>query len=212
MTKKSTMKKAEQDFKFLLDRGYKRKSALNFVVAHYGLGRKEKNFLLRRVFSREEIREHKKKLISLSASKNKKVAIDTYNVLITVGTILAGNKRLLVKGMDGFLRDAKGIFSNYKFNEKTERALKEILGVLQKYHPKYLLFVLDSQISRSGELADYIRKQLKKFKLEGEAKTKRSADSFLVKKNWITSTSDTAIIEKVDKVIDIGAGILKDKR
>ncbi len=192
----------------MLDRGYKRKSALNLVATQYGLEKKEKNFLLRKVFSEKEIKRHKSKLIPISKMKGKEVVVDTYNVLITVETILSGDKKL-VRGMDGFLRDAKGIFSNYKFNEDTKDAVAEILTTLKKYSPKFTLFVLDSEISRSGELAAYIREQLEKFELEGNAETKRSADSFLIKENGITLTSDTVIIEKVDKVVDIAAEIYR---
>jgi hypothetical protein len=197
-----------KDLKFLLDRGYKRKSALNLVSTRYSLDKKQKNFLLRKVFSEKEIKEHKRKLIPVKKIKGEKIIIDTYNVLITVETILSKKgERELVEGMDGFLRDFRGIFSSYKFDENTKIALEKIFKVLKKFEPEFSLFILDSQISRSGELASYIRQKLSEYNLKGNAQTKRSADSFICKKNLITLTSDTKIIEKVDRVVDIGAEI-----
>lgn len=197
------------DFKFLLDRGYKRKSALNLVAARYSLNNSQRNFLFRRVFSEKEIRGHKKRKIPIKEIKDKDIIVDTYNVLITTETILSNGE--LVECMDGFLRDFRGVFSSYKFDEKTKEALKEILKVLKEYKPKSVLFILDSQISRSGELARYIREQLKKFKIAGDAKTEKSADYSIKNSNRIVLTSDTAIIEKVKRVVDIGMEIYKNK-
>ncbi len=205
-----SVENAAYDFKFLLDRGYTRKSALNLISTRYSLRDKQRNFLFRKVFSEKEIRDHKKRKISIKEIKDKEIVIDAYNVLITTEEILSNGD--LVEGMDGFLRDFKGVFSAYKFDEKTKDALKEILKTLKKYNPKSVLFVLDSQISKSGELAKHIREELKKFQLEGDAKTENAADSFIRNRNKITLTSDTAIIEKVSKVVDMSMEIYKIKK
>ena len=42
---------AAYDLKFLLNRGYKKKSALNFVSDKYILDRGERNYLVRKTFS-----------------------------------------------------------------------------------------------------------------------------------------------------------------
>ncbi|MEM2917979.1 MAG: DUF434 domain-containing protein [Candidatus Altiarchaeota archaeon] len=197
------------DLKFLLDRGYKRKSALNLVAARYSLNNKQRNFLFRKVFSEKEIRVHRKRKIPIEEIKGKDIIVDAYNVLITTEAILSNGE--VIECMDGFLRDFRGVFSSYKFDEKTKEALKKILKVLKHYNPRSVLFILDSQISRSGELAKYIREQLKKFKIVGDAKTERSADYSIKNSNKIVLTSDTAIIEKAKKVVDVAMEIYKRK-
>lgn len=195
-----------KDFKYLLDRNYNKNTALNLIVNHYKLGKEERNFLLRYVFSEKEIKKHRSKLCSIKDIKGKRVVIDGYNVLITVEAILAGKK--VIRCMDGFVRDTSRIFSNYKFNKKTETAVKKILRILFRYKPKFILFVFDSQISKSGELAGYIRREIPMFNLNGDAKTSSSADSYITKRDWITFTSDSAIIERVKKVVDMGTELL----
>ncbi len=200
------LKKACHDMKYLLDRGYKKTTALNFVANHYGLSKHDRNFLVRYVFSENEIRDHKSRLIPLRKITGKNLVIDTYNLLITVQAITSGNE--VVKGMDGFLRDTSAVFSKYKFNEDTRDAIENILRILSKHRPKSVLFVLDSRMSRSGELASCIREKLEEFYIPGDARVSRYADREIIKRNRITATSDSIIIEKVKNVVDIGKSLL----
>ena len=195
------MDNAKRDFKYLLDRNYRKDSALNFVSDHYRLNKKQRNELLRSVFSGKEIKNHKSKLTSIWRIAGKNIAIDGFNVLITAESILSGKK--VIRCMDGHIRDVSGIYGKYKINENTKGAIEKILSTLKKYKPKYVLWVFDSQISRSGELASLVRWELQKFGLCGGAKTSKNADSEIKKLNWITLTGDTAIMEKVSKVVDI---------
>lgn len=197
---------AAKDLKYLLDRGYNRKTSLDFISGRYQLKKQEKNLLYRYVFSDKEIIRHKYKLIPLNEIRNKKLVIDAYNVLITVEAI--ADKEKLIEGMDGFLRDFRGVFSSYRFTEKTETALDEILRLLIGYKPEDVLFIFDSQISKSGELAGYTRGRLGDFDIGGDAKTSDSADKEIIELNRITATTDTVIIENVDRVVDIGRELL----
>lgn len=200
---------AIDDMKYLLNRGYKKKTALNFVSNHYGLDRKGRNFLLRYVFSDRDIEEHKSKLVPIESIRGRDVVIDGYNVLVTVETILNNGK--VVRGMDGFLRDTSGVFSKYRFDKNTKNAINSILDMLKKYKPRHILFIFDSQISMSGELAGYVRKKLREFDLEGDAKTSRSADHEIVSLNKIIMSTDSIIIRKVNCIVDIGNEILRER-
>ncbi|RLI54237.1 MAG: DUF434 domain-containing protein, partial [Candidatus Thorarchaeota archaeon] len=99
----SVIKKAAQDLKYLLDRGYNKKTSLNLVVNRYKLNENQRNFLQRYVFSERDIQMHRSRLLSIEKISGRYIVIDGYNVLVTVEAIL--NKRNLVRGMDGFLRD-----------------------------------------------------------------------------------------------------------
>jgi len=200
--------KAAEDMKYLIDRGYNRETSLNLVVNHYHLNKDERNYLQRYVFSDDEIRCHKSKLIPLKEIDGKKIVIDGYNVLITVGAII--NKKrcsVLVEGMDGILRDSSGIFSNYKFNSESKRAVNEILNLLSGYKPEFVLFIFDSQISKSGELSSYVKKRMNDLNIHGDSKTSKNADKTIIDLNWITATSDSIIIKNVDKVVDLANSI-----
>ncbi|MCX6741513.1 MAG: DUF434 domain-containing protein [Candidatus Parcubacteria bacterium] len=199
--------KAAEDMSYLLNRGYPRKTALNLAVNHYKLGKRRRNYLVRCVFSDKEIKDHKSGHIPPEKMSGKDIVVDAYNVLITVESILC--EKEIVMGMDGFLRDISAVFSSYNYTENSRCSLKAVLEAISSYKPRTAQFILDSQISRSGELAEHIRCELKRYGIAGDALTNRNADHEIKEQNRITLTSDSAIIEKVDNAVDISAEVRK---
>ena len=110
--KSENLQKAAEDFRYLLNRGYPRKAALEIVGNRYGLAFDERHLLHRGVFSDADSESRSKKIISIKAIKNKDLAIDGYNVLITVESGLSG--RPLIHADDGFVRDISGLSASFK--------------------------------------------------------------------------------------------------
>jgi hypothetical protein len=197
------------DLKYLLDRGYPKTTALNLVVNHHHLSIREKNFLHRYVYSDEDILSRRGKKIPLSKIRGKTVVVDGYNVLITTEAVLEGKG--LVAGMDGFLRDTSAVFSGYRFTERTKMAVKELIAQLSLHKPAFVLFIFDSQMSGSGNLASYVRRKLSEAGLSGDARTSRCADAEISEMDEITATSDGVIIGRVERVVDICSAIHKKR-
>jgi len=133
---------AKKDFQYLLERGFPRTGALEYVGNHYLLGEMERNYLNRTVFTRAKIESRKDKLILLADIEGKDVLLDGYNVLITVETMLQGVDELVVNCDDGVIRDVKAVFGKYKKNENTEPALNSIISLLKIFKPKMCFFSL----------------------------------------------------------------------
>lgn len=195
------LKPAKEDFRYLLDRGYRRSSALDYVCGHYRLGKKDRNVLVRTVFSQKEIRDHKERKVPLGRVKGKTLVVDGYNVLI--GAECALGRGRLIESQDGFHRDSLGVFGRYRSGRYTGPALDKLMGVLKRAGPKKVVFYLDSQVSKSGQLAGRIRERLKEYGLEGEVRVVPNVDYEIKSLNRITASSDTGIIEKVDKAVDL---------
>ncbi|KXB05453.1 hypothetical protein AKJ50_00745 [candidate division MSBL1 archaeon SCGC-AAA382A13] len=200
---------AIHDLRYLLNRGYPRDSAVEFVSDHYLLELEKRHLLTRCVFPRKEIKKHRKSSADKSDVRGKEIGVDGYNVLITVETILNGDK--VINCDDGFIRDLQAIFGKYKMNETTKPALLEILQLLKTMEPEKVLIFFDKQVSKSGELAGLARKKLKKLKINGNARTATGVD----KKVWeceISASSDIVVIEKSRKVLDIPKEVIKEKK
>lgn len=201
------IKEAKKDFQYLLERGFPRTGALEYVGNHYLLGQTQRNYLNRTVFSREKIKTRKDKLISLSDVNGRNVLVDGYNVLITTETMFQGADDLIVNCDDGVIRDVKAVFGKYKRNETTEIALKTIISLLKLFKPKRVLFFYDSPVSLSGELAKTTKEILDSFEVPGDAQTSKNVDKTLIKLSKemgaVVATSDGVIIDKVEKVLDI---------
>lgn len=199
------IKPASEDLRYLLDHGYRRSTALNFVCGHYKLKKPDRNILVRTVYSKKEIKDHKKRRIPMEGIKDKTIIVDGYNVLIGTECLLGRGQ--IIESQDGFHRDSLGIFGRYKYSLYTEPAIERILETLKKYEPQKVLFYLDSQVSKSGELASFIRRKMREMGLNGDSITTHNVDREIKSKNGITATSDTAIIEKVNKVVDLVGSI-----
>lgn len=191
------------DLRFLLDRGYSKEPAIRIVADKYRLTKKQRNFLLRAIFSKKEAEEHKKKLTANVRGKD--LIVDGYNVLITVESFLK-NKELFLSD-DGFVRDVSATFGKYRISRATPKAIAKILNVLKAHHPKSVTFIFDSQVSFSGELCKMFRERMSEVGIKGDARTSENADYTITKTKGIVCTSDRAIIKKVEKVLDLAGNI-----
>lgn len=210
------LEEAKRDFRYLLDHGYPRTGALTFVGNHYLLDQMQRNYLNRTVFSQEKMETRKNKLILLSDVKDKNVLIDGYNVLITVESIFNLEEEFMVSCDDGVTRDIKAVFGKYKKNQNTEVALNSIISLLKHFKPKNVLFIYDSPVSLSGELAKTTQELLKSLGVHGDAQTTAKVDSELVnlsiEMEGIVATSDGIIMDKVASVLDIPGYVSRLKK
>ena len=201
------LQRAAEDFRFLLNRGYPRKAALELVGNRYGLTSDERHLLHRGVFSDFDSESRRKKKVSVGDVGNKDLAIDGHNVLITIEAGLS--RRPLVLGDDGFIRDISGLSGSFKKTETTEKAIQFIIRAIKKIRPSQTLFLLDAPISKSGELAEEVRNYLKKENIPGDAMAVKVPERILIGFPGVVATSDTAIIDRSKKVLDLARYILR---
>lgn len=191
-----------------MNRGYPKKSALNFVSNHYRLSLDERNILARVVFPTTVAEQRKSKLIGLNDLRGELVGIDGYNVLITVESVIYCHPLFLCD--DGVLRDVRAIFGRYRMGEHTRRSLEAIIDVLSEIKPRFSLFLYDSSVSKSGELASLTRSILRRRGVKGNALAVRSPDWILSRwRKAVIATSDHTIMDKCERIVDIPAEICK---
>ncbi|MCD6236196.1 MAG: DUF434 domain-containing protein [Thaumarchaeota archaeon] len=195
------LREARLDLKYLLNRGYRKSSALKLVGDKYQLNRAERSILFRSVLSDDEASVIRSKMASLEDLKGEELWIDGFNVLNTIETVLRGE--VLVLCDDGVLRDFSEIHSKYRLSDLTGKALEEITSLLRKAETGYVVFLFESQISRSGEIAALARKILEAEKVPGEARTTKSVDSALIKSGKLVASSDSTILLKCKRFIDL---------
>src|SRR4030042_605956 len=191
--KPENLQKAAEDFRYLLNRAYPRKAALELVGNRYQLTSDQRHLLHRGVFSDMDSKGRRKKKISPNQIRGYGFVIDGHNVLITIEAGLSG--RPLVLGDDGFIRDISGLSGNFQKTEMTVQALELLLNVLKRAKPRQTLFLFDSPISRSGELALEVRGRMQKESLPGDAMAVRVPEKILIGLPGTVATSDTVIID-----------------
>jgi len=204
---KNKLKEAAYDIRFLLNRGYRKKGALQFVANKYVLDKHERNYLARSVFSNSKSKERMEKIIDISKIRNQFLLVDGYNVLITVESICNGNEDFIILGDDMILRDLNAVFGKYKLSDVTEKALNNILKLISLYDPMYVNFFFDSPVSFSGKLGNLTKNIMDKYNIHGDVTLSKNVDTEIMQlsnaKRGIVATSDSVIIDKVDMVVDI---------
>ncbi len=195
------------EYLFLLERKYSQTSILKLVSDRHQLSGEERSMLLRGIHPKSYCVHRKSKSIK-KLPVDCEIFIDGYNVIRTLGSYFLG-KSLFIS-MDGFLRDASEMHRKTLPIEIRNRCLDLIINHLIIIQPKTVLIYLDSPISKSGELASIINKQIVETGLNGEAITVHSPDHHLkIVTKGIICTADSSIIDKgLVKVFDLAFAIL----
>jgi hypothetical protein len=188
------LEKAYCDLIFLLDRGYSKSSALNFVGNHYTLNIQQRNILIRAAISLDDVNIIKNHMIQDSTFiRTKDIYIDTYNQLITFYSIM--NNDPLIFCRDGVYRDIFSSLHNEKDFQINRNFLSQYLEILKKLQPKKVFFFLDAQRSHSGDHAYLLSEGLSEFNITGECIVDKAVDWHLKRQTQaLIFTHDSAIL------------------
>ncbi len=211
MTVSEDFTSAIQIYKNLLEEGFPQKAILKLVGDRYRLSSVERTMLYRGVSTDNNSSFRKAKLALVKNIKNNSLHIDTYNVLITIGSYLNGS--LVFIGSDNFLRDAAEIHGKAFRNEFFYRAIVMIFDYLKIHKVSETHFYLDSPVSNSGKLSSKINECIIINKISGSAQTVNSPDFVLKEiREGIISTSDSNIIDNCNvPVFDLARRVLTFK-
>lgn len=202
--------KAVEDMRYLLERGYKRESAANFVASKYVLDKMGRSILYRCVYSLEDAKKVKEKAVSPEMLKGSKVAIDGFNVLNTLQSFVSG--KLLVLCDDGVVRDIAEVHGEFRPTGIVEELIRLSVKTLKELGVVFASFYYESQISKSGEISALTRRILQEEGMEGSVETEKSVDSALLKDKRVVITSDSVIIHRAEKFFDLAGYIILKKK
>jgi hypothetical protein len=209
MVRPVNLQRAASDLRYLLERNYPRKAALVLVGNRYQLRSDQRHLLHRGVFSGADSAFRRQRKVPIAAVKGEDLAIDGYNVVITIEAGLAGHPLILAD--DGFVRDISGVSRNFRKSPRTEQTLQWICETLKKIKPRRVLLLFDAPISKSGRLAEEVRAQLKETGIRGDALAIAVPEHVLIGFPGIVATSDTAIIDRSRRVVDLAGLIIRRK-
>ncbi len=192
---------------FLLDRGYPRKGALALVGNRYQLNKLHRNLLHRGIFSQKESSLRRNKLLPVESIKSANLGIDGYNVMITIESALRGLP--LIEANDGVVRDVAEVSGQYKVTETTNQALEILFDLLWHLKPAHILILLDAPIRFSGIFASKLREMMKNRQMVGDALAVKVPERYLMGFEGIVATSDSALIDQSEKVVDLAGHIVR---
>lgn len=135
------------------------------------------------------------------------VSIDGFNTVITLEVALSGS--LLLKCMDGTVRDLAALRGTYRLIDKTEQAISMIGGMLEQLEIGEAVFYLDAPVSNSGRLAEQIRAALQQAPFAVRVEVIHDVDVTLEKLDNVI-TSDAIILDKCISWINLNSRIIEE--
>jgi len=201
------LKKAQQDILYLIERGYPIKSVSVFVGNHYLLSERQRLALVRATATQEIIVLRQSKQLDKN-QLNGRVAIDGLNTVITLEVALS--KGILVKCMDGTIRDLAGLRGTYRLIDETRKAIQLIGEHLSGLNIQEAAFYLDAPVSNTGRLKTLIYEVLDGYPYKVNVEIANNVDVILEGSDQVI-TSDAIILNKCKSWYNLVTNILEEK-
>ncbi len=199
--------KAMQDYRWLLDKDYPYKLALDTVVTRYMLSSTERLLLYRcihsAVYAREIIRR------KLCGPPRGTVIVDGYNVFATIYAAYRDEPVYLCD--DGILRDLLGLHARVGMvGEKI--LIDKFFTITRELGIERLVIVLDANISHSGDLAAYIRRKYSDAGMSLSVVVAKKPDKYIIDNagNAVVSSSDAVVLKSVKHIYDLAGAIIRE--
>lgn len=200
------LQKAYEDLSYLLERGYKIKGASVFIGNHYMLSERQRLALVRTCSLKQDILLRRQK--ECTELEGETVYIDGFNTIITLEVALSYG--LLLDCADGTIRDMAGLRGTYRIIDKTEIAIDLLLEELKEQKIAKAEVYLDSPVSNSGRLRQFILEKSVAYPFEMEVFVIPDVDRTLeTKKNVITS--DAIILNRCKSYYNLTRNIIINK-
>lgn len=183
---------AQQEIRYLLDRGYRMESIIGFIGNHYQFSLRQRNALQRSTSSTLQRTGRASRRLTPEALRKSPVEIDGFNLLITLETALSGSPVLSCD--DGVFRDLAGLRGTYSPIGHTAVVLRLIFSILSRLYVPKVTFILDAPVSNSGRLRKLILEEASSFEIAVEAQLVPNADRVLSGHERII-TGDSALLD-----------------
>jgi hypothetical protein len=217
---------AVADFSLLLTKGYAGKSTLKLVGDKFSLTERQRLAVMRSACSDQRLTSRSRRRVPIENLAGQPVAIDGYNVLITVEAAMSGG--VIFKGRDGCFRDLASIHGTYRKVTETIPAVQLIGDFLKEIGVARALWLLDSPVSNSGRLKTLIGQLAQKNGWDGfdkdirlssvealtaswEIRLSLSPDFELTKTDLIVVSSDSVILDGCKRWTNLAAEIITQK-
>lgn len=187
------------EYMFLLARGYPADQASLLVSRRHALTRRQEILLRRCVHTPSLDEAIRGKLVGAEEARARGVVVDGYNQLLGLYALYTGEP--LLRCMDGLVRDAM-LAGPSAVARRMESLAALLAAVLDSLSPKRVLVVLDSQPSRSGELAAALRRR------GLEAVAVRNADKHVIeeaRRGLVAASSDVVVAMEAPRLFDLVA-------
>ena len=200
------LRAAVADYSLLLTRGYAEKSALKLVGDRFSLTQRQRLAVMRSACSDQQLAFRSDRRIELEDLAGKPLAVDGYNVLITIEAAMSGG--MIFRGRDGCFRDLASIHGTYRRVNETIPALQLVGSFLKEAGVQQARWLLDSPVSNSGRLKTLIGDLVERNNWDWQIELLQSPDAALKRTDAIVASTDSVILDGCRKWTNLAAQII----
>ena len=184
------LREATADLGWLLGRGYADKAALALVGNRFQLHERQRRAVYRAACPAELAAARR---ASRVPPTGRDVVVDGFNVLVSMEAALSGG--LLIRSVDGLLRDLSSVHGSYRKVAETSRALELLGGALEG--ATGVRWLLDRPVSNSGRIAALLRE------LGQQVELSDTVDGDLAASGLAVATADGPILDRAPAGVDL---------
>jgi hypothetical protein len=205
------LRAAVADAGWLLSRGYAEPSTIKIVGDRYGLTARQRLAVRRSTCPDAALVHRRATAASLGDVHGASLAVDGFNVLITVESALAGG--VVLVGRDGCHRDLASIHGSYRKVAETVTAVRLIARQLCAAGMSRVVWYLDRPVSNSARLRTLMLELFEGMAPEGAAPGRwrielvDSPDRELMAHDGPVATSDSVILDVCRCWVNLAADV-----
>lgn len=204
------LRQAVGELSWLLERRYSPGAALELVGDHHQLTKRQRDAVRRCACGPSARRQRRAQAVKVGGLRGQRLAIDGFNVLITVESGLAGAPILL--GCDGAYRDLSSVHGSYRRASTTAAAVEALGSVLMGAAPAQVVWYLDRPVSNSGRVRARLQEAARLRGVSWQVEVVMSPDRCLASFAGVVATSDSGILDRGVRWVDLPAAALAAQR
>jgi len=204
-----SLRAALDDLSLLATRGYAEASALKLVGDRYGLTERQRMAVRRSACSDQALAGRRGQMVPADALAGEPVAIDGYNLLITIESALSGG--LILVGRDGCLRDLASLHGTYRTVEETLPAARLIGEHLHAMRPAGIDWYLDAPVSNSGRLRALLLEESARNGWDWSITLDNNPDRVLAASPAVAVSSDSWVIDHAGRWTNLADALLRER-
>jgi len=202
------LREAVADMSWLLTRGYSDTAALKLVGDHFQLDKRQRFAVTRAACSDQSLEHRLAHCVSVDALAGRSLAIDGYNLLITVECALSG--AILIRGRDGCIRDIASIHGSYHSVEETVPAIRRIGQTLASLGVVSAHWYFDAPVSNSGRLKRLFEAEAAAAGWNWTVSLEKNPDTILAESEAVVVTSDSWILDRTRAWANLAERLIGD--
>jgi len=201
------LQRAVADLSWLRTRGYADHAALKLVGDRFSLTVRQRRAVMRSACTDQQLSSRRARMVPLGQLRLSSLAIDAYNLLITVEAALSGAP--LFKGRDGCLRDLAGVHGTYRTVEETVPAFELIGRFVEGQGLSKVLWLLDSPVSNSGRLRTLIHQTGRAHSWPWQSELSLSPDAQLIQASGVVASTDSVVLDACPQWVNLAYEIVR---